>query len=187
VVLREQIEKYIPSCEQEVRDKEVILRCMDTFNDLLVRDNELCHFTASIWAVNEARTKTLMAYHNLYDSWAWTGGHADGEENLKEVALRELQEETGVKNIKLVTENILALDVLHVERHIKKGKFVPSHLHLNLTYLIEVDENDELKIKEDENQGVKWFLIDEIFNVVKEEGMKKVYSKLIEKVKLMEE
>ena len=186
-MLREQIEKYIPSCEQEVRDKEVILRCMDKFNDLLVRENELCHFTASIWAVNKDRTKTLMAYHNLYDSWAWTGGHADGEENLKEVALRELQEETGVKNIKLVTENILALDVLHVERHIKKGKFVPSHLHLNLTYLIEVDENDELKIKEDENQGVKWFLIDEIFNVVKEEGMKKVYSKLIEKVKLMEE
>ena len=182
-MLREQIEKYIPSCEQEVRDKEVILRCMDTFNDLLVRENELCHFTASIWAVNKDRTKILMAYHNLYDSWAWTGGHADGEENLKEVALRELQEETGVKNIKLVTEDILALDVLHVERHIKKGKFVPSHLHLNLTYLIEVDETDELRIKEDENKGVKWFPINQIFDVIKEEGMKKVYSKLIEKSK----
>lgn len=160
-----------------------MLKYFDTFDDVLTRDNEIGHFSASAWAVNKSRTKVLMIYHNIYNSWAWTGGHADGEENLLDVAIRELKEETGVSNIKLVTEDILALDVLHVERHIKRGKFVPSHMHLNLTYLLEVDERDQLKVKEDENKGVKWISIDDIFDMVSEEGMKTVYKKLIEKSK----
>ena len=43
-----------------------------------------------------------MIYHNIYDSWSWVGGHADQEENLIEVAMRELQEETGVQHAKLI-------------------------------------------------------------------------------------
>lgn len=182
-MLKEQIIKYIPSCEQEEVDKEVMLKYFNSFDNVLSRENNIGHFSASAWAVNKERTKVLMIYHNIYNSWAWTGGHADGDEDLLNVAIKELKEETGAKNIKLVTEDILALDVLHVERHIKKGKFVPSHMHLNLTYLIEVDENDELKIKEDENKGVKWIPIDEVFNEVTEEGMKAVYKKMIEKSK----
>lgn len=182
-MLKKEIEEYVPSCEQEIRDKEVMLKYFESFEDVLTRNNEIGHFTASAWAVNKARTKVLMIYHNIYNSWAWTGGHADGQENLLDVAVRELKEETGVNNVKIVSNKILALDVLHVERHIKKQKFIPSHMHLNLTYLLEVDESETLKIKEDENKGVKWIPIDEVFNEVNEEGMKAVYRKLIEKSK----
>lgn len=72
--LREQIEKYIPYNAQEIKEQEVILRYMDTFDNLLTRDNEFAHFTASAWIVNEERTKVLMIYHNIYQSWSWTGG-----------------------------------------------------------------------------------------------------------------
>ena len=78
-MIKEQIEKYEPYNEQEKKDKEVMLKYMDTFDNLLTRENEFAHFTASNWIVNKKRTKVLMIYHNIYQSWAWTGGHADGE------------------------------------------------------------------------------------------------------------
>ena len=102
-----------------------------------------------------------MAYHNIYNSWSWIGGHADGEENLAEVALRELQEETGVKNARLVSDEIFSIETLTVDGHIKKGAYVPCHLHFNVTYLAEADETEALIVKEDENQAVKWFTFED--------------------------
>lgn len=182
--LREEILKYIPTCEQEEYDKQVMLDFLDNNPDHLLRDNLIAHFTASIWTVNKERTKTLMAYHNIYDSWAWLGGHADGEEDLKEVALRELQEETGVVHARLVSEDILSLETLTVNGHIKKGRYVPSHLHLNVTYLAEADEDEELVVNEDENQAVRWFTFEEALKASKEPWMvERVYKKLVEKSK----
>jgi len=68
--LREQIENYKPYNEQEEKDKQTILKYIDTFDDVLTRNNEFGHFTASSWAVNKERTKVLMIYHNIYKSWA---------------------------------------------------------------------------------------------------------------------
>ena len=94
--IREAIEKYRPCCEQEARDKAVILSFIDSAPDAFERSNLIAHMTASAWVVNPARDKVLMVYHKIYDSWSWTGGHADGERDLLPVALREVREETGL-------------------------------------------------------------------------------------------
>ena len=72
--LFQQIKAYIPQTEREERDKGQMLQFMKNNPNCLSRENEIAHFTASIWVVNKARTKTLMVYHNLYDSWSWIGG-----------------------------------------------------------------------------------------------------------------
>ena len=92
-----QIENYRPYNEQEERDKGLILDCLRAFEDVFTRENALAHMTASAWVVNEHFDRVLMAYHNIYDSWSWLGGHADGEEDLLAVALREVREESGVE------------------------------------------------------------------------------------------
>lgn len=145
--LKEQIKKYEPYNEQEAKDKETMLKYINTFEDVLTRNNEFGHFTASSWVVNKERTKVLMIYHNIYKSWSWTGGHADGESDLLQTAIRELKEETGIKNVKILDNNIFSLEIICVDGHVKRGKYVSSHVHLNLTYLLEVDENEDLKIK----------------------------------------
>ena len=88
----EEIKKYRPCNEQEQRDQAVILDFLAKNGDAFLRSNLLAHMTASSWIVNPERTKTLMVYHNIYDSWSWTGGHADGETDLLAVALREARE-----------------------------------------------------------------------------------------------
>lgn len=182
--LKEQIEKYEPYNEQEEKDKEIMLKYINTFDDVLSRDNKLGHFTASAWVVNKEKTKVLMIYHNIYKSWAWTGGHADGDMDLLGTAIREVKEETGVKNVRALNHDIFSLEVICVDGHIKREKYVSSHVHLNLTYLLEVDEAEELKVKEDENSGVKWINIEDIEKVSNEKWIiENIYRKLNEKLK----
>lgn len=180
--LRKEIEAYNPCNEQEERDKAVMLQYMSDHPDCLERQNQIGYFTASMWTVNKDHTKTLMVYHNLYDSWSWIGGHADGEEDLCAVAMRELKEETGVKNPILLSKKIFSLEVLTVNGHVKKGVYVPSHLHFNVTYLAEADEKETLVVQEEENQAVKWWTMEEALQVSKEPWfVERVYKKLIEK------
>ena len=93
------------------------------------------------------------------------------------VAIKEAKEESGIKNVTACTDDIFMVDVIHVNNHIKHGKYVPDHLHLNVTFLLIADEDQSLTIKTDENQDVKWFRIDEVLNYVSEERMKPVYQK----------
>ena len=180
--LYEEIKKYQPFNEQEERDKEVMLQFIQNNPDCLERSNRIAHFSASAWAVNKDRTKTLMIYHNIYNSWSWTGGHADGEEDLCAVALRELEEETGVTGAKLINKDIFSLETIVVNGHEKRGKYVPSHLHMNVTYLVEVDEDETLVVNEEENQAVKWWTLEEALEACTEPWMiERIYKKLIEK------
>ena len=138
--LLEQLERYEPYNEQEARDRALLLRALREEADVFTRENDRMHMTASAWVTNEAHDRVLMAYHNIYDSWAWLGGHADGEEDLLAVALREVREESGVKHARPASENIFSLEVLTVDGHEKRGAYVSSHLHLNVTYLLIADD-----------------------------------------------
>ncbi|WP_434798598.1 NUDIX hydrolase [Terrisporobacter vanillatitrophus] len=181
--LRRKIENYLPyNCEEE-KDKEIMIKYINTFDDVLTRNNEIGHFTSSCWIVNKDKTKVLMIYHNIYDSWSWTGGHADGDEDLLYVSLKEAKEETGLKNVTPLSEEIFSLEVLGVDGHMKKGKYVASHMHLNITYLLCADENEVTHIKADENSGVKWFDLDKAVEASDEPYMKKIYGKLNKKLK----
>lgn len=182
--LIQEIKGYRPWNEQEERDQKQMLRYMEHNANYLERSDEVAHFSASIWTLNKEHTKTLMVYHNIYDSWSWIGGHADGDEDLCGVAIRELTEETGVANASLLSREILSLETLIVNGHVKRGVYVPSHLHFNLTYLAEADEREALVVNKDENQGVKWFTFEEALCVPKEPWMVEyIYKKLIEKSK----
>lgn len=178
----DEIKNYIPFNEQEERDKELILNFLENNEDAYLRSNTVAHMTASAWVVNKERTKVLMAYHNIYNSWSWLGGHADGDEDLLSVAIREVKEEAGVKDVKPVSDNIFSLEVLTVDGHEKKGKYVSSHLHLNITYLLEADSNENVQVKEDENSGVSWFTPEEsLIKSTESWFVKRIYSKLIQK------
>ena len=181
--LKESIESYKTYNEQEEVDKKIMLKYIHDFDDVLTRQNEYGHFSSSSFILNKERTKTLMIYHKIYNSWAWTGGHCDGESNLLKVAMKEAKEETGIKTVKPINNDIYSLEIIVVDGHEKRGKYVGSHVHLNVTYLLEADENEELHIKADENSGVKWVPINEVLKETSEPWVRdRVYAKIIKKM-----
>lgn len=180
--LKKQIENYIPFDEQEERDKEQFLEFINTFYDVLTRDNIFGHFSSSAFVVNKERNKMVVVYHNINDGWIYPGGHADGEEDLLNVAIREVEEETGLK-VKVLDESIFSIQSAPVKGHVKKNKYVAAHLHLDVLYLFEADENQSLIFREDESKGVKWISFEQATDNTMCDFIRPIHKKLIEKLK----
>ena len=183
----EQLKKYVPANEQEARDRELMLSWLELGEIVYTRKCLSAHMTASGWVTNRDHSKILMAYHRIYDSWAWLGGHADGDQNLLYVAMKEAKEEAGLAHVRAVSEELFSVEVLTVSGHRKNGIYVPSHLHLNATYLLEADESEAIHEKSDENKGVKWFPLDECTAASSEPWMNEwIYQKLLDKMSSFE-
>ena len=178
------INNYIPKDEQETQDKKVILGCIEMFpHNILLRDNEIAHITSSGFVLNKALNKALMIHHNIRNTWAWTGGHADGDTDLLAVATREVFEETGI-NAEPISTDIASIDILTVHRHFKKNKYVNGHLHLSIAYLFIADDEKQLVIKPDENSAVEWFPVDKINTDLFTDRDVYLYKKLITRAKI---
>lgn len=184
--LREAIEVYTPFNAQEEADRRVIISALDCDPACFERTAP-AHVTCSIWTIDAAVRQTLMVYHNIYNSWSWIGGHADGERDLAAVALRELQEETGVAGARLVECGpgaILSLEVLPVAGHEKRGRYVSSHTHLNVTYLAVADPVEPLAVCADENSAVRWVPMEDAIALSNEPWIHdRIYRKLIDKLR----
>lgn len=245
MALYQDIASYHPFNEQEAADRHVMLRVLKTNRFCFDRKSQ-AHFTCSAWVVNPEKTQTIMVFHNIYNSWSWIGGHADGCSDLAAVALRELREETGVEHARIVspwecvdrpsrrpnadkkakastneisnemvsaneisnetasankipnevvnasapspTSPLFSLEVLTVDGHEKNNRYISSHLHLNVTYLVEVDPSEAFRIKPDENSGVKWVSLDQVLNMSDEPWIReRIYAKLLAKLNLLKQ
>lgn len=181
--LIKELKAYEPYNQQELVDKKTMIKMLEDHKDIFVRDNTIAHMTASAWVVNQSHDQVLMAYHNIYDSWSWLGGHADGETDLAYVALKEVGEESGVTGGKIISDGIFSIEILTVDGHERRGQYVGSHLHLNVTYLVEVNQSQPLIHQPDENSDVAWFDLEEAIKASSEEWFKKrIYTKLNDKL-----
>ena len=173
---------FVPRDEREAEERRIMLEMIARDGDaLLHRTNAAAHMTASSIIVSPDRKRTLMAFHRIYASWAWTGGHADGENDFLAVALREAQEETGITGLRLLGGGPASVEILPVWAHIKRGKAVGSHLHLNISYLFEADDSLPLRVAEAENSAVGWIPVCELEDRVSEPPMLPIYRRLLER------
>ena len=178
----EAILTYPARTEQEIADRAEMLRLRDALGEaILTRASDTAHMTGSGFIVNPARTHALMVYHNIYRSWSWTGGHADGDADLLAVALREALEETGVE-VRPISEQPISLEIIPVFSHFKRGKYVRAHMHLNLTYALEADDAAPLRVKPDENSGVQWIPFAALTEKVSEVPMLEIYGKILGRI-----
>ncbi len=176
--LMAQLRAFRPWNEQEERDQRALLRLLEHGQAPYGREDP-AHWTASAWVASPDRSQVLMAYHNVYGSWAWLGGHADGERDLLSVALREVREESGLEEVRPLSRNLYSLEILTVDGHEKRGRYVSSHLHLNVTFLLEADPAAPVRCKPDENSLVGWFGLGEAVAASTEPWFqKRVYHKL---------
>ena len=178
---KEELEQFVCQYPQEVEDRRAMLALFEKEKDaVLRRSNALAHVTSSSMILNSERNKILMIFHNIYQSWAWTGGHADGESDMLEVAMREACEETGIVQVKPMKNTCVSIDILNVLGHFKHGNYVNAHVHLNYAYLLEADESEIVQVKEDENSGVMWIPIQQIEKYVNETQMIPIYKKVLQ-------
>lgn len=175
-----QIIDFLPSNEQEFQDKKVIIDYIKKFShNILLRENEFAHITSSGFIMNKSLDKVLMIHHNIRNTWAWTGGHVDGDSDFLHVAIKEAKEETGINTLTSLTEKIVSIDILPVFGHARRNKYVSAHLHLSVAYILIADENEKLIVNEDENSDVSWFALDRFTEEYFDSKDVYLYNKLI--------
>lgn len=179
-----QLNDFKPANEQEEQDKKVILDYIEKYqHNVLLRENYVAHITSSGFIMNKDLTKALMVHHNILNKWAWTGGHADGDEGLLRVAIKEAKEETGIVDVAPISDEIMSIDILPVPAHRKNGVYINTHLHLSIAYVLVANENEETTIKEDENSGVSWIPVEEFTKDNFNDYDTYLYGKLIKRAK----
>jgi 8-oxo-dGTP pyrophosphatase MutT (NUDIX family) len=113
------------------------------------------HITGSAWIVDPSNTQALLVHHAKLNKWVQPGGHADGDENILQVALREAEEETGLKKLRVVNDTPFDVDI-HL---IPKRADFPEHFHFDIRYLLEASMSDQI-IVSNESHDVKWIALD---------------------------
>ena len=165
-------------------ERKALLQFLDAFGEFSYdRANLVGHICVSTWIVNKNRNKILMIYHNLFKTWAWVGGHADKDTNLLRVAIKGIQEETSVTKLNALSPYPIDINMMVVHNHYKNGKFVPRHLHPNIVYAFEADENETLRIKPDENSGIMWIKYEDLGKYCKNDRVIPYYERIMQKIK----
>jgi 8-oxo-dGTP pyrophosphatase MutT (NUDIX family) len=115
-----------------------------------LRERLAGHFTGSAWLVSADWARVLLTHHRKLDRWLQLGGHADGDADLARVALREAEEESGLRGLRVETE------IFDLDRHwIPERGDVPGHWHYDVRYIVQAGEDENFEVSE-ESHALAW-------------------------------
>lgn len=117
--------------------------------------------TGSSWIIDEKGSSVLLVHHKKLNRWLQPGGHADGEEDIISVASKEAEEETGLKSLKLVNDNVFDLDIHLIPTH----KDVKLHFHHDIRFMFTADKNERYIVSEESNE-LAWISLDSIHEYI---------------------
>ena len=125
--------------------------------DCFERSLAIGHVTGSAWIVSPDGQQVVLVHHRKLDRWLQPGGHADGDPDVANVALREAQEETGLTSIQLVSPAIYDVDI-HL---IPERKNEPAHYHYDIRFKMTADTAESFR-HTPETKDIRWVLLSEI-------------------------
>lgn len=172
--LFQKLKAYQPTAPEEIQFKEAFLDLL-RHERCFHRDFLPGHITGSAFIIDEEAEHVLLTHHAKLNKWLQPGGHADGDENILRVALREAEEETGLKSFRVVDEeNLFDIDI----HTIPARKDFPEHLHFDVRVLLVADRSQPLEITE-ESHDLRWIPFTELPSFAGNDSL----TRMLEKVK----
>ena len=112
-------------------------------SDVYQRKHPPGHFTASAWLVSKDGARVLLTHHKKLGRWLQLGGHADGDQDLANVALREAEEESGLTALSIVPE-IFDLDAHEIPARGVFGAagYEAVHVHWDVRFVVRASAED---------------------------------------------
>jgi len=158
------------------QEQAEVQRCID-----FVRHHPNCcdrqlwqpgHLTGSAWLVNTAGTHVLLTHHRKLDLWIQLGGHADGNPDLRAVALAEAYEESGLPQLEWVTTEVFDVAIHQVPT---RGSD-PAHEHFDLRFAIRAVGSETYAVGT-ESHDLAWVPIEHLADYTQEASMLRMARK----------
>lgn len=166
------LESYVPSGPIDAEARERILRFVRAHDDCFERTLLEGHVTGSAWIVNRSRTRCLLTHHRKLERWLQLGGHADGQTDIFEVAMREAVEESGLTSLRTASTAIFDCDV----HPIPARRTEPRHFHYDVRFLLEADDAEPLVVSE-ESKELAWVALDDVAGLESDESVMRMVAK----------
>ena len=162
--------------QQEYPDEstcvERFIEFVSAYPNCFERSLSIGHVTGSAWLVNQAKTHVLLTLHKNLNKWLQLGGHADGNPHVLDVAIREAQEESGLSEFAVLSENIFDIDI-HL---IPARKHEAAHYHYDVRFALQTVGSEEYHIS-DESHDLAWIEVQKVREFTQEEAMLRMVRK----------
>lgn len=167
------LKQYNPLSEEEKGYKNKMLELYQAKGvKAFSRNNFEAHFTASAWIINSDTNEILLLHHKKLNKWLQPGGHADGETNLEKVARKEANEETGLENLQLVSNEVYDIDI-HL---IPENTGIPEHYHYDVRFAYFCERNEKTQINHESND-FQWIKLQKVEDLTQEPSILRMVTK----------
>jgi 8-oxo-dGTP pyrophosphatase MutT (NUDIX family) len=152
------LNQYIESEPSNLQSKALLLAFAEQYENCCERTLLVGHFTGSCWLVSSDGERVLLTHHKKLGRWLQLGGHADGDSDLANVALREAEEESGLTGLSVESE------IFDLERHaIPARGSEPEHYHHDVRFVVRANGKEDFSVS-DESHALAWRNIRELAN-----------------------
>ena len=151
------LEAYDPFDDDDDEARGRILSFVLANTDCFERSLLAGHVTGSAWILDPSRSRCLLTHHRKLERWLQLGGHADGQTDILEVAMREGREESGLTSLRPVAASIFDCDV----HSIPARRAEPGHWHYDVRFLLEADDAEPLVVSV-ESKELAWIALGEV-------------------------
>lgn len=147
---------HSPADAKEARDIQLIKELIEAHPNILNRNCEVGHITASAAIVDLATRRALLHWHKRQDRWLQVGGHTDYDTDIAQAALREAREETGLPDLAFYPPRRAPAPIHYDVHSIPETDEMPAHLHLDFRYLLVTEQPNELAPAKGESTRFRW-------------------------------
>lgn len=145
------MENYQPTELDELEFKNRMIEFINANQNCFDRTLTIGHITASAWLLNKDESQALLMHHSKLDKWFQLGGHCDGNPDVLAVALKEAQEESGIENIKPISNKIFDIDIHLIPENPKEK----AHYHYDVRFLLKVTSDEQI-VQNNESKELRW-------------------------------
>lgn len=167
-----ELDAYVASDAREASMRERLRAFVAAHADCFERTNLAGHVTGSAWIVDRAATAVVLLHHRKLDRWLQPGGHADGDPDVRRVALREAAEESGLTDLVAASADIYDVDAHEIPA--RPGE--PAHVHFDVRFAF-FARRDEAPIVSDESHEVAWVPLAQIERYAIDDSVRRLVAK----------
>lgn len=171
--IQDLLSNYIPSKEEDFSILSRFRQFVDENDQCFDRSLRAGHVTGSAWIIDKKKAYALFTHHKKLNKWLQLGGHADGNCDIFAVALQEAQEESGLKNIVALSDQIFDIDI-----HLVTDRHFGEHHHYDVRFLFEADCSEKLVISHESNE-LQWIALNEAKSLVTEPSVLRMLNKTL--------